>query len=352
MSGPAVGEPTVVTADPRTDERWGALAATTQGSLFTSPPWIRAVCDTYGFDPCARIAIDGQGRPTDGFAWVTVGGLREDRLVSLPFCDRAEPFVSDPAVALSLMDDALDSAMPFTLRCFDSASPSDERLVRTKEAAWHGSSLGTTVSELHRSLSSGARRNIAAAHANGVRVEAFTGMDAVSDYHRLHVSLRRRKYRLLAQPLELFERIWAEFSARDGIVTLLAYLDEQPIAGAIYLAWGDTLYYKFGASLAETLPLRPNDAIFWNALCWANEHGFRTMDWGLSDLDQPGLVAYKRKWGSTERRIVTLRSPGPDREPSGGKGNVLAELTDLLTEDAVPDHIAARAGAILYRYFA
>jgi lipid II:glycine glycyltransferase (peptidoglycan interpeptide bridge formation enzyme) len=204
---------------------------------------------------------------------------------------------------------------------------------------------------MYRSLHSAARRNIATANRNGVEVEATTGMDAVRIYHRLHLSLRKYKYRLLAQPFGLFERIWQEFSVDDGIVTLLARVNGEPIAGAVYLVWNDVLYYKFGASLAGALPLRPNDALFWTALRWASERGFRQLDWGLSDLHQPGLIAYKRKWASEERRVVTLCSTslGPDshRDPA----QLLGELTHLLTDDAVPDHITERAGSLLYRYF-
>ena len=36
--------------DPRNDGRWERLTRSTAGSIFTSPPWIRAVCDTYGFN--------------------------------------------------------------------------------------------------------------------------------------------------------------------------------------------------------------------------------------------------------------------------------------------------------------
>lgn len=342
----------VIVADPRTDVRWHTLAASSEGSLFTSPPWIRSVCDTYGFTPQARIVTDAAGCPTDGFAFVPISDMRGDRLVSLPFSDRAEPLVADRAVWPSLVTDALRAGAPLIIRCLDAAVPTtDARLVPTGQAAWHGTPLGEPVQEIYRSLGSTARRNIATAERNGVRVDALTGMDALRIYHRLHVSLRKHKYRLLAQPFALFERIWQEFSVHDGIVTLLAHVNGQPIAGAVYLVWNDVLYYKFGASLVAALPLRPNDALFWTALRWASDRGFRLLDWGLSDLDQPGLVAYKRKWASEERRIVTLRSMSGDLDGRRDPGELLSELTRLLTDDAVPDNITERAGSLLYRYF-
>lgn len=353
MNTATTAAPTVIAVDPRTDPRWRTLAVSAQGTLFTSPPWIRAVCATYGYTAQARIATDAVGLPTDGFAWVPISDVRGDRLVSLPFSDRAEPLVTNRATWPSLVDDALRPDAPLTIRCLDGAAPTaDARLVRVNEAAWHCTLLGVPVPEIYRLLSSATRRNIATADRKGVHVDALTGMDALRTYHRLHVTLRKHKYRLLAQPFAFFERIWQEFFVRDGIVTFIARVNGEPVAGAVYLVWNDVLYYKFGASLADALPMRPNDAVAWTALRWASERGYRLLDWGLSDLDQPGLVAYKRKWASEEHRIVTLcstnRNPRSDRDT----GQLLGELTRLLTDDAVPDRITQRAGSLLYRYFA
>lgn len=343
--------PAVISVDPRTDPRWRVLAAGPKGSLFTSPPWMRAVCDTYGFTPQARITADADGHPTGGFAWVPVSDMCGDRLVSLPFSDRAEPLITDAAQWPYLALDAVGTDVPLKIRCLDGSSPTcDPRFVRIDESAWHCTPLDAPLSEIRSSFRPATRRNIATAERRGVHVDASTGMAAVRTYHRLHVSLRKHKYRLLAQPVDFFERIWQEFSAHDGIVTFLAYVDGEPVAGAVYLVWNDVLYYKFGASLPATLPLRPNDAVTWSALQWAAERGFRVVDWGLSALDQQGLVAYKRKWASAERRIVTVCTQ--HIEGSGTPNRVLGELTDLLTEDSVPDHVTERAGALLYRYFA
>lgn len=345
--------PTVIAVDPRIDLRWQTLAATAEGSLFTSPPWIRAVSGTYGFTPRARIVTDATGRPTDGFAWVPISDIRGDRLISLPFSDRAEPLVADLATWSSLVDDVLCSDTPVQIRCLDSALPTaDPRFARAGEAAWHCTPLRAPIPEIYQRLKPAARRNIAAADRGGVRVDAASGIDAIRSFHRLHVSLRKHKYGLLAQPLALFESIWQEFSKHDGIVTLLARVDGEPIAGAVYLTWNDALYYKFGASLAGTLQLRPNDALAWGALQWASERNLAILEWGLSDLDQPGLVAYKRKWASEERRIVTLRSMNWDTIDRRDSGRLLGDLTSLLTDGEVPDHITERAGALLYRYFA
>ncbi|HEY2764374.1 MAG TPA: GNAT family N-acetyltransferase [Pseudonocardiaceae bacterium] len=351
LSSTVVDAHDIVVADPRTDPRWRQLASSPRGSLFTSPPWIDAVCGTYGFDPGCRIVMD-EREPVAGLAWVPISDIRGDRHVSLPFCDRADPPVDDAVHWAVLRDGVVGPHAPFTLRCFDTAVPaSDPQLHRVGSAAWHGTALDADTETLHGRLSKHARRNIAIAQRNEIRIEAGTGLDAVREFHHLHVQLRKRKYRLLAQPFELFERIWRAFSGDGAVVTLSAHAGDELIAGALFLVWGDTLYYKFGASRPEYLGLRPNDAIFWAGIRWGAQRRLRLLDWGCSDLDQPGLVAYKRKWASEERTIVTLRAGGERARSCPATGAVLGELTRLLTDEVVPNEVTERAGTLLYRYF-
>jgi CelD/BcsL family acetyltransferase involved in cellulose biosynthesis len=347
-----VTQPETVLADPRNDPRWRLLARGPHGSVFTSPPWIDAVCATYGFTPASNILLDWDGQPRAGLAWVPISDIRGDRLSSLPFSDRAEPLTDDQGDWKALVDEVITATAPLTLRCFDTAVPAgDARFGRIAAAAWHGTPLQGSIEDIRQRLSQHARRNIAISEREGVRIEAHTDRDAVHRFHGLHVLLRKRKYRLLAQPLELFDHIWDAFARDDAIVTMLARAGDELIAGAVFLTWGDTLYYKFGASRHDHLVLRPNDAIFWAGIRWGVQRGARLIDWGLSDLDQPGLIAYKRKWATEERQIVTLRAGGEHARSNSQAGAMLGELTRLLTDDSVPDEATKRAGALLYRYF-
>ncbi len=345
-------QPETILTDPRSDPRWRRLALGPHGSVFTSPPWIGAVCATYGFTPASTLRLDWDGQPRAGLAWVPISDMRGDRLSSLPFSDRAEPLTDDQIDWKALVDGVITPAAPLTLRCFDTAAPAgDPRFNQVATAAWHGTPLDGGVEGIRRRLSQHARRNITISEREGVQVEAHTDADAVRRFHGLHVSLRKHKYRLLAQPVELFDHIWDAFATDDAIVTMLAHAGDELIAGAIFLVWGDTLYYKFGASRHEHLALRPNDAIFWAGIRWGVQRGVRLVDWGLSDLDQPGLIAYKRKWATDEQRIVTLRAGGEHARSSSEAGALLGKLTQLFTDDSVPDDVTKQAGTLLYRYF-
>ncbi len=105
--------------DPRSDPLWRDLACAPAGSLFTSPPWITAVSDTYGFIPSARIRVDRSGSPRAGVAWIDVSDLRGQRRLALPFSDRGDPLVADLGSWQAVAADAFAGDVPLTLRCLD-----------------------------------------------------------------------------------------------------------------------------------------------------------------------------------------------------------------------------------------
>lgn len=350
MTAGTTAERPIVTVDPRTDPRWAQLAARRDTPLFLAPPWIAAVADTYGFTPTARITLDVDGRPSSGLAWTPVADVLGRRLISLPFGDRADPPVRDAAELRALLARLPTDHGPFTVRCLDSDPlVTDGGLDVVGEAVWHATATDMPVQALLAGMHPHVRRDVRTAERRGVRIAIDPSLAAVRRFHPLHAGLRKHKYRLLPQPLELFERIWAAFAARDAIFTVGAHVGDDLVAAAICIVWNDVLYYKFSASDPRHLPRRPNEAVVTSALRRAAELGLRSFDWGRSDLDQPGLVGFKQKWATEERRLLTLRRPGPPPDPAAGA--LLGELTALLTEDDVPDAVTARAGALLYRHF-
>jgi CelD/BcsL family acetyltransferase involved in cellulose biosynthesis len=340
--------------DPTRDRDWAALMESPRGSLFGAPPWIAAIADTYGFEIGADVLIDEDGKPTAGLAHAVLHDLRGARVVSLPFCDRLDPVVDTDDQWRRLVDAALVLRLPIELRVLDAHPPRDDpRFEAVNELAWHATSLDRPEPDMLEGLHQMARRNIRAAGRNGVCVRFGTALEDVHAFYELHRVTRRRKYNLLAQPVAFFERVWERFAPLGKIVVGLATHEDEVIAGNLCLIWNDVVYYKFGASIPERLDLRPNDLLAWESLRLGRDRGCRWFDWGVSDLDQPGLVFFKQKYATDERRVVVLRhTPDAfDDTIRSDASRVLNELTQLLTRDDVPDEVAQRAGELLYRYF-
>jgi lipid II:glycine glycyltransferase (peptidoglycan interpeptide bridge formation enzyme) len=229
----------------------------------------------------------------------------------------------------------------------------DPRLEITKRARWHSVPVASTI-ETQRTALAGPTRT-AIAKAARERVETRP-LERIEDFYWLHVTLRKRKYRLLAQPLEFFRNLERRFREVDGWHPLGAYRDGRLLAATVYLKWRDVLYYKFNASAVDELAPRPNNLLVWDGLALARRLGCRRLDLGPSDDDQPGLIRFKHHFGAEERELRFLRYTPRPKEGSevslGAARALLVDLTSRMTAPDLPDDVTAQAGTALYRFFA
>lgn len=347
--------PTATTiVDPLHDDGWLALA-TRSGSLFNSPPWLRALQRTYdcGIDGII-VSPEAGGPPLAGVTRSVLDDPLGARVLAAPFCDYADP-IGDVATTWPALRAELDApGLPVRLRVLRSQEPVTDPGFDTAEVAkWHGTSLAMSEEDVLGSMRKKSRYEVRRARKDGVTVRPAT-RDELRTFFLLHFELRKHKFRLLAQPYALFENVWDEFIADGDGVVLLAHHDDRLLGGAMFLRWTDTVYYKWSATRHEDRALRPNDLLLLAAMEWGRQNGAEHFDFGLSDLDHEGLIAYKKKFASIEHTIHRC-----DRLPEGGirrdvaaAGMAFGRLTELLTDPDVPDRITEEAGAALYRFFA
>ncbi|HEY8105230.1 MAG TPA: hypothetical protein VIE46_03930, partial [Gemmatimonadales bacterium] len=208
----------VVRIDPTVDPRWlDLLARYPRSGLFHSPAWLRAVADTYGFAVRAHILTDPKGMPIAGIAVAEVDDLSGPRTIALPFSDACDPLVSSVGDWEGLFDSLRPEGLPIHLRCLDDRIASaDPRFDIVKRARWHTLSLASEPEAIWGGLAPATRRAIRKAERSGVTVAPLAGAEGVCDFHRLHVGLRKAKYRLLAQPIAFFEAIANRFGEIGG----------------------------------------------------------------------------------------------------------------------------------------
>jgi CelD/BcsL family acetyltransferase involved in cellulose biosynthesis len=328
-----------------------ASIAPANDSLFVSQPWLEALAATYGFR--IRAATLGTvGAVSDAVLFCEVDDIRGRRIVSLPFSDYADPLVADAAAWRRLVDPILATGAPARFRCLRNRIPlADPRFAHVNAVVWHGADLTPAPGDMWARLAGPARQNIRRAEHAGVSVRVGCSLDDVATFYALHRRLRRAKYRLFAQPFAFFANLHAAFSGQDGILVLLAEIGGRAIAGILFLVHRDGLYYKFNAS--TDLAVRPNDLLIWRGMLLGRERGLRRLDFGVSDLDQPGLVRFKRKFATEERPVTELRWPGTRANDAAGRqaGAMLGRLTEILTAPGVPDEVTQAVGDELYRYF-
>ena len=337
--------------DPVTNPVWARLAEGPGGSLFSSPPWIDAVRSTYALDVAAWVVVDAAGNPIGGVPFARIAVPGGARISIFPFSDFCDPICrSDDAWGL-LSDRLLDSPETVAVRILhNDAARTDPRFVTARKDWWHAIDIDRSIETMWSDLASSARRAIRRAEASELTVRVGRGSGDLRAFYELHRAVRKAKYRLLAQPYAFFEALADRFG--EDLILMTAWLDERLVAGVLYLAWQDTLYYKFNASSSEHLEVRPNDAMMWHGMLLAKTAGYRSIDLGRSDDGHEGLIRYKRKFATSEKELTEVRRLGETPGDDLDLGSVWAGLTDLLTRPEVPDDITEEAGALLYRFFA
>jgi Acetyltransferase (GNAT) domain len=320
-------------------------------SVFSSKPWIDVLTSTYGFNVKASTGISNDGVKS-AILFSEISDIRGQRVISLPFSDYCDPLVETEADWDRLISPILQLQLPIRFKLvFNSIPLTDQRFSQHICALWHGVDLTRSEEDLWNNLKDTARRNIGKAQKHGITIRESNSLDDVSTFYRLHCHVRKSKYGLLAQPYTFFENIHRNFTPSNNMSILLAEKDGVEIAGVLFLIHGSTLYYKFNAS--RDLEFRPNDLLAWSGIILGRQRGLARLDFGLSDLEQPGLIAFKRKFATDERNITQLQwTPPGYHSPCGQQaGELLNNLTKLLTEPDVPDGMALASSNLLYRFF-
>ena len=345
MSGP------VLRIDPLTDPRWPALAERAPNALvFHTPAWIALLRDQYGYACHALLALDAAGEPAAGLPICRVTSpLTGKRLVALPFSDLCPP--------LSTGDDAADTALAAALL----AHPADEGLDLEVRGALRDAPEGSRGARfLHHllDLSPGADAVLAAAHSQNrrgakkaakaaVTVRRATDRSAIDAFYRLHTATRRRQG-VPVQPRSFIRRLETLFAEGLGHVALAEH-EGAVAAAAVFVGYGRTVTYKYGASDEAHLAVRPNNAIFAETIRWACDQGFAALDFGRTDLDNPGLAAFKRNWGAEEHAVSYVRLP-PRGDETDHEPGAARRLAGAVIRRSPP--VVGRAiGAALYRHF-
>ena len=340
------------TLDPLQDPRWPALVERHPlASVFHTTAWLRALRDTYGYEPIVLTTSSPTEPLDDGIAFCEVHSwLTGKRLVSLPFSDHCEPLVNSAAAfdAISLHLDRLRRDRRWDYVEF---RPRTDRFhshwsTTVTERYWfHAVDLRRSEEELLASLhKDSTRRKIRRAEREGLVYAEGRGDDALRDFYAL-VVVTRRRHQLLPQPFAWFRNLAAALG--DSMKIRLAYHHGRPVAAILTLHHRDAMVYKYGASDARFHALGGMHLLFWKTIRDARSHGCTVFDLGRCDIDNEGLARFKERWGAVRTEINYWRH-GDSSVISALRRHAMTGGRQLL--DHAPGVCRVAAGRILYRH--
>jgi CelD/BcsL family acetyltransferase involved in cellulose biosynthesis len=332
------------------DPRWMEFVQSCPDALpFHHPAWAALLSECYHYRPLVLALTDTAGQIYGGLPIIEVRGpIATRRWVALPFTDYC-PLLTNGRPAAPMVDTLVRELRAHGPDQFELHAPLPEhrQLYTHSAAVRHVLALDPSPAATFRRFSKMHQRNIRVAERAGVRIERGQTPADVQRFYDLHLVTRQR-LGVPIQPQRFFDLLGRRLLASDlGFVTT-AYIEQTPIASAIFLAWNGTLIYKYGASDPAFRQHRPNNLLFWDAIRWGCANGYHTLDFGRTDLDNQGLREFKDGWGTTEEPLIY--STVADSAPRRGSGRAEKVISTVIRRS--PPWVCRTIGELFYRYAA
>lgn len=346
---PAKPDTAIREIDPISDPEWCALVERhPRASVFHTPGWLEALKRTYGYAPAALTATPPEQGLTGGVVFCRVSSwLTGRRIVSLPFSDHCEPLVNDREELhriLAALRGELDHGWDYIeMRPVDcDLGLSDQN--KSATFCSHRLKLRSSLQDLFLGLHADCvRRKIRRASQERLTYEEGRSETILDQFYRLLVVTRRR-HGLLPQPLAWFRNLID--CLREKVQIRVALKNGNPVASILTLRHRQTLVYKYGCSDKRFSNLGGTQMLLWNAIEEAKNGGLLEFDMGRSDWGNPGLIAFKDRWGADRSVLTYYRYPLA--AGSASQSWVAGAFNRFVAY--VPDGFRTHASSSLYRH--
>jgi CelD/BcsL family acetyltransferase involved in cellulose biosynthesis len=337
--------------DPITDARWRALTFLhPKASVFHQVEWLQALKACYGYEPRA-LTFTPPGSPLrSGFVFCQIrSSLTGKRIVSLPFSDHCEPLVESQEDFDALLSNVSENVKQNRWKYAEvrpiSYEPSDRRGFATCISYYlHRLGLQRSEERLFKAFhKDSVQRKIRRAEREHLRYEEASSGTLLDSFYQLLIMTRRRQG-LPPQPREWFRAVLKHLGEKAKI--RVAFKDDKPIASILTISDRRTMVYKYGCSDARFNSLGGTALVFWRMIQEARANGLEAIDFGRSDLDNPGLATYKEHWGAKRSTVNYWRHPaGSARSRPERRIEYIKRLVSV-----APDWTLVMLGNLLYRH--
>ena len=338
--------------DPLTDSRWDDLVAChPRASAFHRRGWLEALKDTYGYKPLVLTSASAGESLTDGILACRISSwLTGTRLVSLPFADHCDPLFGEFSEELLSPDRLVDECTGqhykyLEFRPLRAWASLQNRFQPCESFYFHELDLSPSLGQLFKGLHKDSiQRKIRRAEKEQLSYEAGRTEELVEAFYHLQM-ITRRRHHLPPQPKSWFRNLAKHMG--EAVHIRVARKNGAAIAAVLTLRHRSTVIYKYGCSDGAFHQLGGMPFLFWKVIEESKASGAESIDFGRSEMNNEGLVAFKDKFGTTKRTLTYYRFPGKKK-----KQVYLHENSRLMRRmlGMVPDGVLSAVGRVLYRH--
>lgn len=279
-------------------------------SFFHSSAWARVLQDTYGYRPLYLVSSP-DNRIQGVLPLMAVRSrITGRRGVCLPFSDFCPPVGAAAAK---------DTGQRFWQRCVEIGRTGRWKHIEIRGEAdslagqpsamaylEHTLDLSIGPDSLFRALPGSTRRAVRKARAVGLETRFSTSPESIDAFCRLN-RITRRAHGLPPQPSAFFRNLQRHVLGNAMGQVVLALYRGSPIAGALFMHFGTSALFKYGASDPRHRELRGNNLVMWEAIRHYAERGCSTLSLGRTRPSNEGLRRFKMGWAPSERAVRYYR---------------------------------------------
>jgi len=288
---------------------WDELVSKTKNSsFFHSSAWARTLVESYGYKPLYFVDFE-ESDLTMLIPFMEIDSyLTGKRGVSLPFSDECPPKAVNNEDLWRTVDVIRDYGSKAGWRYAEWRSNEYfPKGVPISEAFYvHDIDLRKAERQLFSQLGKANQRNIKKAIRENVSTEISQSLKSLISFYRLNC-LTRKRHGLPPQPFAFFKSVFNNIISRDFGFIVSAFHSGKIIGSSIFFHFNSQAIYKYGASTMKYQHLRPNNLIMWDAIRWCRDRGFESLNLGRTEVENIGLLRYKRMWGASERALNYYR---------------------------------------------
>jgi len=341
--------------DPLHDSRWANLVEKhPKASVFHSVAWLKALRDTYGYEPVAFTTSPPSSELRNGLVLCRIKSwLTGSRLVSLPFSDHCEP-LCDEIKDLDFLIRYLQTVLERMGWKYLEVRPINGNFGHTSDAnsflpaaryLLHVLDLRPELDQLFRSLDKDSiQRRIRRAERGGLVEKCGNSDDLLSDFYDLFV-ITRKRHGLPPPPYTWFANLILHQG--KALEIRLAYKDKIPISAILNLKYKDIVYYKYGCSNYDYSKFGATPWLFWRAIVEAKAMGATKFDLGRTEEQNAGLIVFKNHWVPEPSQLLYWKFPGnPSLDSIDGWKLTWAKRVF----SKMPKRLLKVTGKLLYRH--
>lgn len=271
------------------------------GSVFHLYNWKEIIEKSYGHTPY-YLAARKEGNIVGVLPlYLVEAPFSGSTLISAPYLDYAGICAETEDARNPLLNKAVEIAQENNVKHLNLRELNQERwpgLVTNLDKVTMELELAPEADTVWGKIPSERRNRIRKAEKTGLHVEVH-GPDKLEDFYYIYSS-NMRDLGSPAHGLLFFNKV---FQYLPENAQLFLTLKEKKVVGAsVCLKLGKTMTIPWVSSLREYFHLYPNNILYWEAIKFGCQNGYRILDFGRSTIGS-GTYEFKKRWGCKPRQV-------------------------------------------------